>query len=144
MRSRPSWFAYTAVAIVLVLTAGCDRSPAQHLDLAGTDWIVASTDGQPIPEGVRASLSIDEPRSGWVTLETGCRRIQLPFAYDTDGDALSFDLSAIRPGSCTGEAKATDAAIIETLRNAMSWRLVGDADIEIRGPNRLTLTRVEP
>jgi hypothetical protein len=140
-RRRHSWMAHAILASALVFTAGCDRSPAQHLELAGTTWTVATVGGQALPKDLGAGMALDQPRLGWVTVETGCRRLEVPFAYDTDGDALSFDLSAIDAGGCTGEAKEVDEAIIENLRTAMSWRLIGDASIEIVGANRMAMTR---
>ncbi len=102
--------------------AGCGEAVVD-LPLEGTEWTLVELGGEPLPEGVQATLLLDGTGKHAVG-SGGCN----PFAgsYRLEGARLTFgDLAGTRT-ACAGPAAEVEGAYLRTLGRVGGYRLMGD------------------
>lgn len=132
----------SAIAIGLLLT-GCSalEPPGQLVDLADTTWHVAAIAGSTI-ESDEFLVSFDG--SMHVSVRTPCRSLTGIYQVDTDGNALSIDLSEIERNPCTTVQSADDARLISGIEATEYWSVGSDARISLHGTTQIDLARQTP
>lgn len=103
-----------------MLLVSCSSSPVAR-PLNVTVWQVIEVDCV-LRRVAPCGLRLDDPRLGAATLSTPCSEVTVPFAFDTDGNAVSFG-NPIGQTTCVGDAAILDASIARGFATASSWEL---------------------
>lgn len=122
------------------VAAGATASEA--VDLAGTEWVAVTVDGDPVAANVQSTISFDA--DGRVTGTAGCNRYF--GAYTIDGGSITFGHLAATQMMCPPEQMEQEQRFLETLSRAERFeRGVGQLMLySSEGGEVMVLNEVEP
>jgi uncharacterized lipoprotein YbaY len=150
--------ALAAVAVVATFTACAPAPPSQPqaavepeavaetsteaVDLAGTEWVAATVDGDPVAANVSPTMSFDA--DGRVTGSAGCNRYF--GAYAIDGGSITFGHLAATQMMCPPEQMQLEQRYLATLAGVATFeRGVGRLVLySSDGGETMVLNEVEP
>lgn len=122
------WFGIVLLGLLAV--SGCSDSPAFG-SINETRWLVVVI-GEERFDSADATVDLDRPRFGTATISTPCREVEVPFVFDSDGEAVSFGDLGRPDEECAAADSAVDTGMAGALAAAESWHLLDDTTIEVR------------
>ncbi len=102
--------------------AGCGEAVAD-LPLEGTEWTLVELEGALVPEGVQATLVLEEAGTR-ASGRSGCN--SFAGSYRLAGASLTFGGLASTQRACAGSAMEVESAYFRTLGRVGGYRLTGD------------------
>lgn len=113
-----------AALVLAAALAGCahDGRPAAS-PLTGTDWLLASAEGAPVPDG------LDDPRPPYLRLEPGGRALgfsavnSFSGTYETHDSRLTLGPLAVTRRAGPPAAMAVESTMLQALQGTASYRI---------------------
>ena len=117
----------SVAALVLACSPPWDDNASGGL--ANTSWTVRSISGAPTVDAARPTMSFAP--DGELTGSTGCNRYSARFR--TEGSAIAIAQTASTAVGCPGDVGAQEAAFVNALQGASSWRQTEDGSLVLSG-----------
>jgi heat shock protein HslJ len=129
-----------AAVLAVVAVVACSKLPWQELDLTATTWLLVAVDGRPVDSTSPIELTFSDANR--VTVTSPCSLVSADVASDTDGYALGFGNVNATLVPCSESDDAASRSPLDELLATEEWRVIDQRTIELIGPRRLTLNRV--
>lgn len=118
------------IAVAVILVACTPRSDdTANGGLVNTSWTVIAIAGGQTLDGAKPTLTFAQ--DGTVSGSAGCNHYSA--AFRTDGASISVGEVASTLMGCNGERGSQEAAFLDALRGAATWRLADDGKLVIGG-----------
>jgi copper homeostasis protein (lipoprotein) len=109
-------------ADVVSMESSCDQAPI-HQPLEETEWVLVTALGQPVPDGVVATLRLDR-QTGEAAGSTGCNNFV--GSYELVGTRLQIGAVAFTRMACPRGVDQLEIDVLEAFRIAGSFTIDGD------------------
>lgn len=132
----------TMMIVFLLGLVACQPAAPTQPGLAGSEWILTTLFGEPIPEGiVTAQIGAENQVSG----SAGCNQYRAN--YTTDGSSISFDTAVAQTQMmCPDELMSIESQYLSALAEADSYQVDEPTLtlLDVDGSSVATFTRLEP
>lgn len=123
--------------LAMSLATGCEQEAAHQLDLPGTTWEIVSVADKGLAGPLPTIAFSEDGNSASLTL--ACGEMELGWAWDSDGSAISFGVKGRAP-DCAN-LWGDDGEVLDAVLAAEEWSVQDDRHITIGGEDGVRLKR---